>query len=117
MTREVPREEWESYLNSVSGEYQGCRVDIRVENNEIGNELLVERRPLIAIEPDWHHDTIIIITADPEVADPAELRHFITQPTAIYSQEDELGGVKTIDFESRDEGKTLLAIGLPVEVG
>jgi len=111
MTREVPREEWADYLESVSGEYQGRPVTIQIENPEVGSEVLVQGLPLIGIEPDLHRNTIILIAADPQGADPKGIRHFITSPTAIYAKQDELGGTQVIDFQSQDEGKTLLIIG------
>ncbi len=111
MTREVPKEQWKDYLESVSAEYQGRPVTVLIENEDIGSEVLVEGRPLIGIEPDLPKNTIIIIAGDPQGAEPQVIRHFITNPDTIYAQQDDLGATKNIDFESQEEGKTLLTIG------
>jgi len=110
MTIEVPIDQWSDYLESISAEYQGRPVTVHIENPEVGNQVLVRGVPLIGIEPDLRQDTIILILADPEGADPEGIRHFITAPTAIFAKQDDQGNTQVVDFQSQDEGKTLLSL-------
>jgi len=112
MTREIPREQWTDYLESVSAEFQGHPVTIRIENPEVGDEVLVDNLPLVAIEPDFKERSrsVIVITAKPLGPGAEGIRHFINRPHAIWAQQDEEGRPQVIDFESEEEGKTLLKI-------
>lgn len=55
-------------LSSFSAKYQTRNVTLDFESNELGPQRLVDRKPLIALEPDIKDDKTIItvIVGDPE---------------------------------------------------
>jgi len=109
-TQQVAKQEWKDYLAAFSAHNQTRRVTIDLENKELGEQRLVDNKPLLAIEPDIrdeYESTITLVAGDPEDGEPAALTHRINQPTAVWVKQDEQGRAEALGIESAD-GRTIL---------
>lgn len=108
--RQIPREEWKEYLAAFSAHNQTRRVTVDLESKELGEQRLVDGKPLLALEPDIrdeYESTITLVAGDPGGAQPGALTHHVEQPNAIWVKQDEQGRVEALDIESPD-GRTIV---------
>lgn len=110
-TIQIPRERWEEFLSSFSAKYQTRNVTLDFESNELGPQRLVDRKPLIALEPDIKDDKTIItvIVGDPEGGEPTALAHEVGKAIALWVKESEEGQMEALDIETED-GRTILQL-------
>lgn len=87
LTREIPRNEWVSFFNKFSREYQGRDVTMEVMEKDLGDQIEANKIPLEGIAVDLKsdgRDIISIIMGDNK---KAHLCHTITAPTHVHVEE------------------------------
>jgi hypothetical protein len=109
-TQEIRREKWEEFLAGFSAHNQKRAVNIDSESLILGPQRIVNKRPLLAVDPDLKDEgepTIIVVTGDPEGGEPAALTHEVMYARAIWVKEDDQGNTQALDIET-DDGRTII---------
>ena len=107
-TREIPRDEWKTFLDSFSRQHEGWLATLEVLGTDIGAQQEARNLPLEGISVasrDGSPETIVISlgnTADDHVT------HTITKPTRVWLEQTPQGANAALEIESADQVKTLL---------
>ncbi|HVP62912.1 MAG TPA: DUF5335 family protein [Myxococcaceae bacterium] len=107
-TIEIPRERWAKYLDDLSNREQDHPVRIEVEGQELGDQALSTKLPLMGIsleEKGSEKDAIEITVADRGKGQT--LTHLIERPEHVYVEQ-EGDRVRCVDIENRAHVKTLI---------
>lgn len=109
-TEEFPRDRWESYLNDLTRKAKDRPVQVRVESLAIGDQVLAEGLPLVAISLETKGTDKGAIEIVAERPDGTHVMHMIPDPQRIYLARDERGEVVALDVEEEGGVKTLIAL-------
>ncbi len=82
-TEELGAEKWAAYFDSLTPSIEGKLVTIEVMNEELGDQLDVERLPLQAIGYDPKDKMLEVAVGGRGVRHPTLSRHFISSPQTI----------------------------------
>lgn len=106
-TREIPREEWKPYFESLNRHEHPHRVRLEVESSSLGEQPLAESVPLrfIDLEPRGSAAGAIEVTVGRE---GEAFTHLVEDTRRVYVEEDDQGEPECIDLESDEQGKTLI---------
>lgn len=107
-TREIPREDWTEFFNTLSRQHEGWRVTIEVLDEDLGPEVEARKLPLKGITADVRddgRDTISIIAGE---ALREHVVHLITEPIHVRLAETEEGAHQAIQIESASRTTTLV---------
>ena len=108
-TTEIPRERWQEYLDALSNRSKQTPVRIRVESQELGDQQLAGRMPLVGIsceEKGSDANAIEVTLGGPEKDFP-NITHYIQGPERVFVEEGTNGQVRCLDIESA-KVKTLI---------
>jgi hypothetical protein len=106
-TREIPRGEWKTFLDTFTRQHEGWLATLEILGPEIGAQEEAHDLPLegVAVTSKDETETIAIsLGRTPEV----HLTHTITEPTRIWLEQTSEGANAALEIESADEVKTLL---------
>ena len=106
-TREIPREVWSDYLTLLSSITRDQWVRIEATSEEIGEQPLAQRLPLIDISfvEKGSDQGAIEVTVG---RSGEEITHRIFHPDHIYADESESGELECLDIENEERTKTLI---------
>jgi hypothetical protein len=107
-TREIPREEWATFLDGFSSGHEGWLTTIEVMGGELGAQVESRELRLGGISADLKggdEDAISIMVG--ETPDD-HVTHTITQPTRVRLEQTEEGATAALQIESGDRVTTLL---------
>jgi hypothetical protein len=102
-TKEIPKNEWREFLDDFTRENQGLRVQIEVQDPEIGSQVEARDLPLQGIAAD--NKEVAVIVGDE--MDPA-LTHIVHGATRLWVQYGSGGKVLALEIEGGDGSKTLV---------
>ncbi|HZQ10932.1 MAG TPA: DUF5335 family protein [Anaerolineae bacterium] len=111
-TREIPRNEWESFLNAFSLQHDSWLVTVKVLNQELGVQVEAEDVPLRGISAELNKDrenTISIYLGNPQME---HATHIINNPTHVRL-ESRGAAHEALDIESEDGTKTIVRFRVP----
>jgi hypothetical protein len=106
--REVPREEWVSYLDTFSRQHEGWLVTIEVLGTEIGAQLEAQELPLEGITADLKAGGEDVITIILGGGSRGRVTHNVPQPTHVRIEQTESGADMTLQIESGGGVTTLV---------
>ena len=109
-TQQIAREQWDEFLAAFSAHNQTREIVVDMESRDLGAQRLIDRKPLLGIEPDLkedHDPTITVIAGDKEGGEPAALTHRVANPRAVWIKEDAEGRAEALDIETED-GRTII---------
>jgi len=109
-TQRIPQDQWTDFLAAFSAHNQTRNVIVDQETADLGAQRLIDRKPLLGVEPDLkdeHEPTITVIAGDPEGDEPAALTHQVMNPQAVWVKQDEKGRAEALDIEMED-GRTII---------
>ena len=109
-TRQIEKESWSRFLEGFSAHNQMREIAVDVEDNELGSQTLVDRKPFLAMETDLRDNiepSIVLVAGDPAGGDPSVLRHRVMDPNSLWVKEDDTGRAEALDIEA-DNGKTVI---------
>jgi Family of unknown function (DUF5335) len=115
-TRELDRQSWAGYLDSLTESSEGLLVSIELMSEEIGDQSDVERMPLQAISYDPRDDVLEVAVGGRGVRYPIVLRHFISNPTTISVEEDGAPSPSAILVTDPSGVRTLIRLFEPPEL-
>ncbi|MGV9307223.1 MULTISPECIES: DUF5335 family protein [unclassified Nonomuraea] len=82
---EVPRDEWHSFMDNLTRQYEGSDVTIEVLSESFGDLLQAERLPLAYLEYDDKDDIFSVGVGGRDGRNPVVLRHGIKRPRKILA--------------------------------
>lgn len=107
-TQEIPRAEWNTFLDSFSRQHEGWLATLEVLATDIGAQQEAKDLPfegITATSRDRTPETIAItLGKTPEV----HVTHTITGPTRVWLEQTSEGANAALEIESENEVKTLL---------
>src|SRR5205814_26860 len=116
-TKEIPRDEWASFLDSFSQQHQGWLVTLEVIAPEIGAQEEASNLPLEGITSSGsnEHKTISISVGN---VPSNHLTHTVNDPTWLWLKQTPQGADEALEIESTDGVKTLLRFrsAMPAEM-
>jgi hypothetical protein len=106
-TREVPRDEWESFFDAFSKQHERWIATVEVLASEIGDQDESTRLPLVGISADVRGASRIdvIIGGRPD----AHVTHVIDGPKRVWVTEREDGILDALEIESGDGKRTIVS--------
>jgi len=110
--RQIPREQWASYLEDLTKRLEGRWITIEVLDKEFGDQYEVEKLPLAFFFYDPKDDVIEIAVGGWTTSYPVEMRHFIRHPQDVWEREG-TGGPDAFLIVDADDRKTLVTIHEP----
>jgi len=106
--REVPREEWVSYLDTFSRQHEGWLVTIEVLGTEIGAQVEAQELPLEGITAELKAGGEDVITIILGGGSRGRVTHNVPQPTHVRIEQTESGADMTLQIESGGGVTTLV---------
>ena len=110
LTEEIPHDSWAAYFADLVEHHAGWLATIEVMQEELGDQVLIESKPLhgIWLEPRGSEEgDILIATGDsPEV----DLLHHVDRPHKVLVADIKPGVQKAIEIESEDGTRTLISL-------
>jgi hypothetical protein len=115
MTRQIPPDEWVSFLDSFSRQHQGWLVTLEVIGPEIGAQTQASELPLEGISGSTKPKTISISIGG---GTSKHLTHTVSAPTQLWLRQTPQGADEALEIESTDGVKTLLRFrsAMPTEL-
>jgi uncharacterized protein DUF5335 len=108
-TKQIPKNEWPSFLDRFSREYEGWLVNLEVFNPEIGAQVEETGLPLEGLTDEWDEvkdNTIMIMAGNtPE----NHITHSINRPTEISLEQSDEGADAALSIKSADGTTALLS--------
>ena len=112
-SRDIPREQWITFLDSFSRQHERWRVNVEVVTDGLGAHREVRGKRLIGVSADLKSrdsSTISIIAGD---RSDDHVNHIINGPTRVALEETEEGAHKGLRIEAADGETTLLLFRSP----
>jgi len=112
-SRDIPREDWVTFLDSFSRQHERWLVNVEVVTDGLGAHREIREKRLVGVSADLKRrgmDTISIIAGDKS---DDHVNHIINRPTRLALEETEEGAHKGLRIESEDGQTTLLRFRSP----
>ena len=113
-TREIPREEWNSFFDTFSRQHEGWLATLEILDSEIGAQEEVHERPLegvsVASETDGSESIAISMGQTPD----DHVTHAVQKPTHVWLQQTAERANAALEIESQDQSKTILRFRSPI---
>ena len=107
-TREIPRENWNSFFDTFSRQHEGWLATLEVLGRDFGAQEEAHELPLegVSISSGTNEaETIAIsIGKTPE----NHISHTVLKPTHVWIEQTQDGADAALEIESEDDSKTLL---------
>jgi hypothetical protein len=104
-TREIPREQWRSFLDDFSKKHQGENATVEVLDVERGDQHESDRLPFVGISADQKSGENVIAVMVGDQPDRHE-QHLINKPAHLRVLDE--GRRSAIEIEETDGPKTLV---------
>ncbi|QRN95592.1 DUF5335 family protein [Archangium violaceum] len=118
-TIEIPRENWAVYFERLGRQAQAYPVRIEVENQDIGDQEMARRLPLMGIDLETKGSESGDLEVTVGDADQ-NFMHHIDDPVRVYLKVEDSGNIDCMEIEDAANGKTLIFFerhpGLPATV-
>jgi len=117
LTREIPRDEWMSFLESFSQQHRGWLVTVEVISQDIGGQEEARNLPLEGITSSESNENQTISISVGNVPSN-HLTHTVSDPTRLLLKQTQQGADKALEIESTEGVKTLLRFrsAMPAEM-
>jgi hypothetical protein len=99
-TREIPRDEWNSFFDSFSLRHQGWLVTVEVLGSDIGAQVEAKQMPLEGISADLKRSGEDIISIFIGGKPQEHVTHTIHAPERVRLKETEDGADEVLEIES-----------------
>ena len=107
-TREIPRQEWESFLQELTDTELDHSVRVESESAQGGGKLL-SGAPLIGLSLEGKGAQADALEITVKVGGPqGDYTHHVDRARALFSLEDDQGHVQCLDIEDENDEKTLV---------
>ncbi len=107
-TREIPREEWTSFLDGFTRRHEMWRISVQLLTPDLGAQTQIDEMPLVGISADSKDgENAIAITAGESPT--GQITHFVQDPNRVLLEQSDEGADRSIEIESGDGIKTLVS--------
>ena len=107
-TQEIPRAEWNRFLDTFSRQHEGWLATLEIFGGDIGAQEAAHELPLEGISAASTDDEPQSIAISLGKAPGDHLTHTITRPTRLWLEQTSEGANAALEIESADKVKTLL---------
>jgi hypothetical protein len=107
-TQEIPRDEWNTFLDTFSRQHEGWLATLEVLAVDIGAQEEARDLPLEGISATSTDDKSPLIAINLGKTPEDHVTHTITNPTRLWLEQTSAGANAALEIESADEVKTLL---------
>ncbi len=104
-TREIDRENWQSFSDQVSKALQGKLIHIEVDSLELGAQIEVDRLSLNGLTYDKKDDAFIVSTD--------QIEHVIHDPQRLFAT-DGVSGIDSLQVQSADGTQQIISFTEPL---
>lgn len=107
-TKQIPKNEWASFLDRFSRQYEGWLVNLEVFNPEIGAQVEETGLPLEGLTDEWDEvkgNTIMIMAGN---TPDNHIMHSINRPTEMSLEQTDEGADAALSIKSADGTTALL---------
>lgn len=107
-TKEIPRDEWTTFLDAFSKQHEGWLATLEILSADIGAQQEARDLPLEGlsfISIDSEPETIVISLG---TAAEDHVTHVVPKPTRVWLEQNLEGANAALEIESEDDVKTLL---------
>lgn len=108
VTKEIPREEWKTFLDTFSRQHEGRLASLEVLAADIGAQLEASDLPLEGITATSIDDESQSIAINLGKTPEDHVTRTIAEPTRLWLEQTSVGASEALEIESADEVKTLL---------
>ena len=108
VTREIPREEWGSFLDAFSRDHEGWPARAEVFSPEFGAQEEAEDLPLTGVTADFKEAGRERITVTLGRSEDDHVSHAVLRPTRVRLLRRDDGADEALEIESGDGPPTLL---------
>ena len=108
-TKEIPRNQWKSFFNDFSKEFQGWTINLEVLDPEIGAQLEAHELPLEGVFADLKSDGLDRISILVGDAYQDHVTHTVIKPTHVRVEEAGRGASEILQIETAGGATTLLS--------
>ena len=115
-TQQIPREQWQSFFDTLGETYEGWAASIEVMAQDLGDQQAEEGLPFQGITFERvgsDAGNILIEVGDTEAN---FFTHHIDHPRAVRVTQSQPGAEVDIEIESEEEGTTLLRLRPRTEI-
>jgi hypothetical protein len=113
-TREIPRQEWNSFFNTFSRQHQGWLATLEVFASDVGAQEEAHDLPLEGISIDLADDRNDAIAISLGKTSEDHVTHTINAPEHVWLEQTPSGANAALEIESEDQTKTLLRFRSPL---
>jgi hypothetical protein len=107
-TKEIPRDEWNKFLDTFSRQHEGWLATLEVFGADIGAQEQAHDLPLEGITATSTDDDSPSIAINLGKAAEDHVTHTISNPTRLWLQQTSAGANEALEIESAGKVKTLL---------
>lgn len=117
-TKEIPRDEWTTFLDSFSRQHEGWLATLELLGPDIGAQQEARNLPFEGITATSTEDESQGITINLGKTAQDHVTHTIAEPTHVWLEQTSQGANAALEIESADQIKTLLRFrsSLPAEM-
>jgi Family of unknown function (DUF5335) len=109
IARELPRDGWRTYFDSLSRDLGTIETTVEVDGRDIGAQIEAEGMLLTGISYDDRDDVLVVGLGAPSRG-AEEVEHFVNNPQRILVDAEEGVLPATIDVEDSDGHRTLVTM-------
>ena len=113
-TREIPRQEWNSFFDSFSRQHEGWLAPLEILAANVGAQEEARELPLAGVSLSSGGDETDAISIDLGTKPDEHVSHAISEPTAVWLEQTEEGANAALEIEVADGTKTLLRFRSPM---
>jgi hypothetical protein len=105
-TKQLPEEDWLGFFATFSTENRNSPVTVELIGPELGDQILVEGAPLMAVDydPPDKGDNMVITTGE------ESQEHVMQGPREVWLARDELGRIEVIEIVDSEGVRTLIRL-------
>jgi hypothetical protein len=107
-TKEIPRDEWNKFLDTFSRQHEGWLATLEIFAVDIGAQEQARDLPLKGITATSTDDESPSIVINLGKTTEDHVTHTITRPTRLWLEQTPAGANAALEIESADQVKTLL---------
>jgi hypothetical protein len=117
-TKEIPRDEWTTFLDSFSRQHEGWLATLELLGTDIGAQKEARNLPFEGITATLTDDESQGITINLGKTAEDHVTHTVAKPTRVWLEQTSDGANAALEIESADDLKTLLRFrsALPAEM-
>ena len=105
MDKQIKRADWPAFADQFSQDNQGRPVSVEIVSQDLGDERMAEKVPLVAIDFDHQGQGTFLITVG---EGENTLTHTIPSPETVWLRSDPGGKALALEIMAVDQSMTIL---------